>query len=106
MFLGDGGSMLLGTLVTTYALNILGQDYNFKEHHQINKTLFSVLVLLYPLFDLFRVFVLRLKSGKSPFVADQRHLHHIVLQWTTNHFITLIMILFAYFVIFLLFFCF
>ena len=79
VFLGDGGSMLLGTLVTTYALNILGQDYNFKEHYQINKTLFSVLVLLYPLLDLFRVFVLRLKSGKSPFVADQRHLHHLLI---------------------------
>ena len=103
VFLGDGGSMLLGTLVTTYALNVLGQDYNFKEHHQINKTLFSVLVLLYPLFDLFRVFVLRLKSGKSPFVADQRHLHHLILNRFKNSIITLITItFFSVFLVFVL----
>ena len=100
VFLGDGGSMLLGTLVTIYALNILGQDYNFKEHHQINKTLFSVLVLLYPLFDLFRVFVLRLKSGKSPFVADHRHIHHNLMKLSNSHLKTLITILLIYSIIF------
>ena len=46
----------------------------------INKTLFAVLVLLYPLVDLLRVFALRIKDGKSPFVADQRHLHHALLK--------------------------
>lgn len=78
IFLGDGGSMLLGTLVMVYILNLLGDNYTFKNTIQINKTLFSVLVLLYPLTDLLRVFILRLKQGKSPFVADQSHIHHIL----------------------------
>ena len=78
VFLGDGGSMFLGTLIMVYLLSILGDNYTMINEFQINKALFCVLVLIYPLTDLLRVFVLRLKEGKSPFVADQNHLHHIL----------------------------
>ena len=78
VFLGDGGSLLLGTLVMIYILYILGDGYVLTDGYQMNKTLFSVLIVLYPLLDLLRVFILRLKEGKSPFVADQNHLHHIL----------------------------
>ena len=78
VFLGDGGSLLLGTFVSVYIFHILGPEYSFKDGFQINKTLFSVLVILYPLVDLLRVFILRIKEGKSPFVADQNHIHHLL----------------------------
>ena len=78
VFLGDGGSLLLGTFVSVYVFHVLGPEYSFKDGFQINKTLFAVLVILYPLVDLFRVFVLRIKEGKSPFVADQNHIHHLL----------------------------
>ena len=78
IFLGDGGSMLLGTVVMIYILFLLGNEYYIKNEFKINKTLFAILVLIYPLIDLLRVFILRIKDGKSPFVADQRHLHHIL----------------------------
>ena len=78
VFLGDGGSLLLGTFVSVYIFHILGPEYSFKGGFQINKTLFSVLVILYPLVDLLRVFILRIKEGKSPFVADQNHIHHLL----------------------------
>jgi UDP-GlcNAc:undecaprenyl-phosphate/decaprenyl-phosphate GlcNAc-1-phosphate transferase len=78
IFLGDGGSMLLGTMVMVYILYVLGDNYTIKNSLQINKTLFCVLVLIYPLTDLLRVFILRLKDGKSPFIADQNHLHHVL----------------------------
>ena len=79
VFLGDGGSMLLGTLCMIYILYLLGEDFNFNSELIINKTLFAVLVLLYPLFDLLRVFMLRIKEGKSPFNADKRHTHHLLI---------------------------
>jgi UDP-N-acetylmuramyl pentapeptide phosphotransferase/UDP-N-acetylglucosamine-1-phosphate transferase len=78
IFLGDGGSMLLGTLVMIYILYVLGDSYMLNTQFQINKTLFSVLVLIYPLTDLLRVFILRLRQRKSPFVADQNHIHHFL----------------------------
>ena len=78
VFLGDGGSLLLGTFVSVYIFHILGPEYSFKDGFKINKTLFAVLVILYPLVDLLRVFILRIKKGKSPFVADQNHIHHLL----------------------------
>ena len=80
VFLGDGGSLLLGTLIAVYIFYVLGDTYTLKTVWTINKTLFAVLVLLYPLVDLLRVFILRIKDGQSPFVADQRHLHHLLIK--------------------------
>lgn len=76
IFLGDGGSLLLGTIVMIYVLSILSGNYQFKPGLSVNKTLFSVLIILYPLIDLLRVFILRIKAGKSPFIADNNHMHH------------------------------
>ena len=59
--------MLLGTIVMVYILNLLGENYLFKTELIINKTLFAVLVTFYPLIDLLRVFILRIKDGKLPF---------------------------------------
>jgi len=78
VFLGDGGSMLLGSLTMVYVLYGLGNSYCFKQELIMNKTLFAVLVLLYPLTDLLRVFILRILDGQSPFVADNRHIHHFL----------------------------
>jgi UDP-GlcNAc:undecaprenyl-phosphate/decaprenyl-phosphate GlcNAc-1-phosphate transferase len=80
VFLGDGGSLLLGTIVSIYVFYTLGSEYQLKESFQINKALFAVLVILYPLVDLLRVFMLRIKEGKSPFEADQNHIHHFLFK--------------------------
>ena len=88
VFLGDGGSLLLGTIAAVYAFYVLGADFSLKPTFTLNKTLFAVLVLLYPLVDLLRVFVLRIKAGKSPFEADQRHLHHLVYKKIKTSFFT------------------
>ena len=93
VFLGDGGSLFLGTIAAVYAFYVLGADFSLKPTFTLNKTLFAVLVLLYPLVDLLRVFVLRIKAGKSPFEADQRHLHHKILSKTKNSFFSIILIL-------------
>ena len=92
VFLGDGGSLLLGTIVSIYLFYVLGNEYQFKYVLQINKTLFVVLIILYPLVDLLRVFILRIKDGKSPFEADQKHLHHVLLKKTKNHLFTVLSI--------------
>ena len=96
VFLGDGGSLLLGTMVSIYIFYILGNEYNIKAGFQINKAFFAVLVILYPLLDLLRVFVLRIKEGRSPFTADQNHLHHLLVKKGINHkFIVLIILAFS-----------
>jgi len=80
VFLGDGGSLLLGTIVSIFTFYVLGPNFEFKDDLAINKVLFSVLILFYPLLDLLRVFIIRLKNKKSPFEPDQNHLHHVILK--------------------------
>ena len=80
VFLGDGGSMFLGTLLMVYLLYVLGEDYRMSPNYSLNKVLFTVLLIIYPLVDLLRVFVLRIKNGKSPFVADNKHIHHFLIK--------------------------
>ena len=88
VFLGDAGSLLLGTIAAIYIFYILGDDFNFKQGFTINKTLFSVLILIYPLVDLLRVFIIRIKNGDSPFKPDKNHLHHIAINYGFSHFLT------------------
>ena len=80
VFLGDGGSLLLGTIVSIYVFYTLGSDYAFKPEFTVNKALFAVVVLLYPLVDLLRVFIIRIKNGNSPFQPDQNHIHHLLIK--------------------------
>jgi len=78
IFLGDGGSMFLGTLVMIYLLVLLGDNYTFRNTTNINKTFFAIVLLAFPLIDLLRVFVIRISNGKSPFHPDNNHLHHLL----------------------------
>ena len=85
VFLGDSGSLILGTLCCVYVFSLLNLDY--KLHNSLNnlKPLASVMLLLYPLCDLLRVFIIRIRQKKSPFTADKNHLHHLVFKYTNNH---------------------
>tara|TARA_B110000027_G_C16060301_1_gene274161 strand:- start:97 stop:1035 length:939 start_codon:yes stop_codon:yes gene_type:complete len=94
VFLGDSGSLLLGTIISVYVFYILGNEYEFKESFEINKSLFAMLIILFPLVDLLRVFILRTKDGKSPFKADQNHLHHLLLKKMKKHFLTVLTLFF------------
>ncbi len=79
VFLGDAGSLLLGTVLATYVFYILGINFEFNSDLPINKVVFAILILLYPLLDLLRVFLIRIKNKKSPFEPDQNHIHHFLI---------------------------
>jgi hypothetical protein len=42
-------------------------------------------ILIYPLADALRVFVIRIMHSKSPFTADKNHLHHRLLAMGYSH---------------------
>lgn len=93
IFMGSGGVFFIGYLVAVLAI-FAGA--------KIGATL---LVLVIPLVDAFFVIWQRLKSGKSLFQADMRHLHHHLLKigFTTKkilifyYFITLVGVIAALF---------
>lgn len=76
VFLGDSGSLFLGGLISIYVLDILSPTYLIKPKYDINKVLFVISILFYPIIDISRVFILRIIKGKSPFIADKNHIHH------------------------------
>lgn len=85
MFLGDSGSLFLGTIVSIYSLNILSSGYIIEPKYDINKVLYIFSILTYPIVDIIRVFFIRVLKGKSPFQADKNHIHHILNNKFNNH---------------------
>lgn len=82
IFLGDAGSLFLGSLVALNAFHYLDPIQIVKSG---NRVLLSVAVLFYPLVDLLRVFIIRISQKKSPFVADKNHIHHIFARKLKSH---------------------
>ena len=92
IFLGDSGSLFLGGLISIYVLKILSNDYLIKSEYDINKILFVISILSYPIIDFTRVILIRLKNGNSPFIADSNHIHHILLKKFKSHYKVLLII--------------
>lgn len=81
IFMGDSGSMLLGLLMATSAILVTGQiDPASVTRNDLLPALFPLIlpvaILVLPLLDLLLAVFRRLRQGKSPFHADDEHLHH------------------------------
>ncbi|MEI7419529.1 MAG: MraY family glycosyltransferase [Actinomycetes bacterium] len=81
IFMGDGGALLLGLLMTTSALTVTGQidPASLKRDDLVPAILPLILpisILILPLLDFVLAVLRRVSAGKSPFAADRKHLHH------------------------------
>ena len=85
VFLGDFGSLLIGSVITYFIFSILHSENQVVTDNWVNRSLIAVLLLIYPLTDTLRVYILRAKSGNSPFLADRRHLHHKLIDKGYSH---------------------
>ena len=92
VFLGDAGSLFLGTLIASYLFYVLGSDYTLKPIFSLNKPLLTMSLIVYPLVDLLRVFIIRIRNKRSPFSPDQNHLHHLLVKKGYPHFLIVIII--------------
>ena len=90
IFMGDGGALLLGLLMTTSALTVTGQidPASIKRTDLVPAILPLILpisILLLPLLDFVLAVLRRLAAGKSPFAADRLHLHHRLQDFGHSH---------------------
>tara|TARA_Y100000385_G_scaffold143239_1_gene148554 strand:- start:2859 stop:3953 length:1095 start_codon:yes stop_codon:yes gene_type:complete len=78
VFMGDAGSLSIGAIFCVLAINCINESYHFapKWVQILNKPVLTMSIMSYPLFDVLRVFILRVIKGKSPFTADKNHIHH------------------------------
>ena len=93
VFLGDAGSLFLGGVNIIFLFHILNSNVLLNNQVEINKILLSFAFLFYPLIDLTRVVIIRIKNKKSPFAADQNHIHHWLISKNFSHFNATLLIL-------------
>jgi UDP-N-acetylmuramyl pentapeptide phosphotransferase/UDP-N-acetylglucosamine-1-phosphate transferase len=86
IFMGDTGSLILGLIMSVLVIKFNEANITYKGTYYIESApAVSFGILIVPLFDTMRVFILRLLRGQSPFHPDRNHLHHRVLQLGLTH---------------------
>ena len=85
MFLGDTGSLFLGITIVLFVGYFLNTSHKVIVPCEMNRAIYALVALCYPLLDTLRVFTLRLTRGQSPFTADRSHIHHKLLGLGFNH---------------------
>ena len=82
VFMGDAGSLLLGLLVAWFSIRLAMSD------RPSIAPITAVWILAVPLADMGTIMVRRMLRGKSPFVGDREHIHHILLALGMSHYRT------------------
>ncbi len=90
IFMGDGGALLLGLLMSASALTVTGQidpqlTTNTNAVPAFLPLILPLSILVLPLLDFTLAVLRRLQAGKSPFAADRQHIHHRLQDFGHSH---------------------
>lgn len=87
IFMGDTGSLIVGFLISIFSIKyiFINSSYLYNPSLDKNAPLLVISLLLIPLFDTLRMFLLRLYEGKSPFLGDRKHFHHLLIDSGYSH---------------------
>jgi UDP-N-acetylmuramyl pentapeptide phosphotransferase/UDP-N-acetylglucosamine-1-phosphate transferase len=87
IFMGDTGSLLIGLISVVMAIKFieLNKFTTIKSPDIYSAPALAVAILIGPIFDTLRVFILRISTGVSPFKADRKHIHHRMLKLGFTH---------------------
>jgi UDP-GlcNAc:undecaprenyl-phosphate/decaprenyl-phosphate GlcNAc-1-phosphate transferase len=87
IFMGDTGALLLGLICSILVIkfieinqSIYGQPYSISAGPAV-----AIGILILPLFDTARVFLIRILRGRSPFSPDRLHIHHLLIDFGFSH---------------------
>lgn len=95
MFIGDGGTLVIGIMMSMFVINILKSDTECAVFASkgIGLIPLTLSILAIPVFDTLRVMSARIMRGTSPFYPDKTHLHHIFIDLGFSHLGTTVSIL-------------
>ncbi len=86
IFLGDTGSLIIGLIISIFTICFLESNLTSSiGAMHLSAPAIAIGLLIVPLIDTLRVFILRLIVGKSPFTADRFHIHHRLLRLDFSH---------------------
>jgi UDP-N-acetylmuramyl pentapeptide phosphotransferase/UDP-N-acetylglucosamine-1-phosphate transferase len=90
IFMGDTGSLVLGFTLAVMMIQFVEVNYSVSallqnEMKMQSPIAFSFALLIVPVYDTLRVFIIRFMSGRSPLSPDKNHIHHILLKLDCSH---------------------
>ncbi|MFA4852602.1 MAG: MraY family glycosyltransferase [Bacteroidales bacterium] len=99
IFMGDTGSLLIGFIIAVLVIRFNEANISISGLYKIN-SIFGILmiplkidsipavsigILMIPLYDMLRVFIVRIARKQSPFKADRGHIHHKLIDLGYSH---------------------
>lgn len=85
IFMGDTGSLVLGFIVAVLCIRLLQMSTLSPNPVLPHSPVFVLSMVLIPVFDTVRVFAIRIWHGRSPFIADKNHIHHLLTNQGFSH---------------------
>lgn len=87
MYLGDGGSLMIGTMMALFVISILKKNSlcSLVVGQGFGLVPFTLALLSIPVFDTLRVMFMRIRDKRSPLSADRNHLHHMFVDLGYSH---------------------
>ncbi len=83
IFMGDTGSLVIGFMISAMTIELLNSG--IAQPDIAFSPVLLVAILFIPLYDITRVFLIRILNGSSPFHADNNHMHHLMLGFGFGH---------------------
>jgi UDP-GlcNAc:undecaprenyl-phosphate/decaprenyl-phosphate GlcNAc-1-phosphate transferase len=87
IFMGDTGSLIIGLTCSILIIEFIelhqtaaNSPYAFSAVPAV-----AIGIMILPLFDTLRVFIVRAARGKSPLSPDRSHIHHLLLDFGLTH---------------------
>lgn len=87
IFMGDSGSLTIGFLLGIQAVHFTGLSAfpAFNSVFGQTSPIYAAVFLVLPLYDTLRVYIRRVSKGRSPFLPDNDHVHHIFINLGFSH---------------------
>ena len=86
VFLGDTGALFIGYLLAIFIISFCEMNASANVVMPIKSVpVIAFTILIVPLLDTARIFLVRILQGRSPFSADKNHIHHYLLDLGLNH---------------------
>ncbi len=85
IFMGDTGSLITGLMMAVMAFRLIELNAVSTVISFQSPCGFALTLMIIPLFDLLRVFTIRVIKRRSPFMPDRNHIHHKFLEMGFGH---------------------
>lgn len=91
IFMGDTGSLLVGLICSILTIEFLRLHHDpvflatYPEWTFQAVPAVAIGILIFPLFDTLRVFIMRSLRGRSPLSPDRSHIHHLLIDYGFSH---------------------